>query len=160
MSLRRLQRDPEAHETGGDPRTSQRFGRYPSTDHAWGQRPVDEDAGVHREILGVNVTTSEDGAGWLSFWRYLIACACLGPAGHLRRPRRPDRRSPARPCPVRPAAVPHPITPRTLLAFSPRSSRGWVNALLIVTVTTGNLAYGVIVGVIVAMALHLRPARR
>ena len=32
----------------------------------------------HREILGVQVTTSEDGAGWLAFWRDLTARGLTG----------------------------------------------------------------------------------
>ena len=32
----------------------------------------------HREILGVQVTTSEDGAGWLAFWRDLTARGLSG----------------------------------------------------------------------------------
>ena len=32
----------------------------------------------HREILGVDVATSEDGAGWLAFWRSLIARGLSG----------------------------------------------------------------------------------
>ena len=27
----------------------------------------------YREILGLDVTTAEDGAGWLTFWRSLTA---------------------------------------------------------------------------------------
>jgi len=32
----------------------------------------------HREILGLQVTTSEDGAGWLEFFRDLTACGLSG----------------------------------------------------------------------------------
>ncbi|MFC9645010.1 IS256 family transposase [Streptomyces mirabilis] len=32
----------------------------------------------HREILGIDVATSEDGAGWLAFLRSLIACGLSG----------------------------------------------------------------------------------
>ena len=32
----------------------------------------------HREILGIQVTTSEDGAGWLAFWRDLSARGLTG----------------------------------------------------------------------------------
>lgn len=46
----------------------------------------------HREVLGVQVTSSEDGAGWLAFWRDLTARGLSGgQARHQRRPRRPDR---------------------------------------------------------------------
>jgi putative transposase len=47
----------------------------------------------HREILGVDVTSAEDGAGWLAFFRDLT-CRGLhrGLPGHLRRPLRSGRR--------------------------------------------------------------------
>jgi hypothetical protein len=32
----------------------------------------------YREILGVQVTSAEDGAGWLTFFRDLVARACPG----------------------------------------------------------------------------------
>ncbi len=32
----------------------------------------------HREILGVELSTAEDGAGWLSFWRSLVARGLSG----------------------------------------------------------------------------------
>ena len=32
----------------------------------------------HREILGLEITTTEDGAGWLSFWRGLVARGLSG----------------------------------------------------------------------------------
>ena len=52
-----------------------------------------------REILGLDVASSEDGAGWLAFLRGLAAAACPGAAGHLRlspRAARRDRRGAAR----------------------------------------------------------------
>jgi hypothetical protein len=56
----------------------------------------------HREILGVQVTSSEDGAGWLAFFRDLTARGLTrGHARHQRRPPRPgerDRSDPARSC--------------------------------------------------------------
>ncbi len=61
----------------------------------------------YREILGIDVTSSEDGAGWLAFLRGLAARGLSGvAAGDQRRPRRPgerDRRGAAR---RRLAAVP------------------------------------------------------
>lgn len=43
----------------------------------------------YREILGIDVSTAEDGAGWLTFWRSLTRPRDLrGTTGHLRRPRR------------------------------------------------------------------------
>lgn len=35
-------------------------------------------AGGHREILGIQVTTNENGAGWLAFFRDLTPAACPG----------------------------------------------------------------------------------
>ena len=63
----------------------------------------------HREILGLQVTTAEDGAGWLAFFRDLTARGLAGVPGHLRRAPRPGRghrRDPARRCL---AKVPHPL---------------------------------------------------
>lgn len=31
----------------------------------------------YREILGIDGSTAEDGAGWLTFWRSLTARSCL-----------------------------------------------------------------------------------
>ena len=68
----------------------------------------------HREILGLQVTSAEDGAGWLAFFRDLTARGLAGvAAGHLRRAPRPgrrDRRDPARSDAGSGAA---PTTPRT-----------------------------------------------
>lgn len=54
----------------------------------------------YREILGIDVTTAEDGAGWLTFWRVADRPRPVrGQAGHRRRARRTgsrDRRHPAR----------------------------------------------------------------
>lgn len=36
------------------------------------------DADGHRQVLGVQVTTSEDGAGWLAFFRDLVARGLSG----------------------------------------------------------------------------------
>jgi hypothetical protein len=38
----------------------------------------------YREILGIDVSTAEDGAGWLTFWRSLTARGLSGETGHLR----------------------------------------------------------------------------
>jgi transposase-like protein len=47
----------------------------------------------HREILGLQVTTSEDGAGWLAFFRDLVARGGVRRAtGDLRCASRPGRR--------------------------------------------------------------------
>ena len=53
----------------------------------------------HREILGVDVSSGEDKAGWLTFFRGLVARIDRGQVGDLRRPRRSrgvDRRHLAR----------------------------------------------------------------
>ena len=67
----------------------------------------------YREILGIDVTSSEDGAGWLAFLRGLAARGLSGvAAGDQRRPRRPgerDRRGAAR---RRLAAVPDALPPQ------------------------------------------------
>ncbi len=64
----------------------------------------------YREILDVDGSTAEDGAGWLTFWALADRPRDLrGTTGHLRRPRRSggrDRRHPAR---RDLAALPHPL---------------------------------------------------
>jgi putative transposase len=54
----------------------------------------------HREILGLQVATTEDGAGWLAFFRDLTARGLTGvklvTSKRSRRPGRSDRRNPAR----------------------------------------------------------------
>ena len=66
----------------------------------------------YREILGLDVTSSEDGAGWLAFLRGLAARGLSGvAAGDQRRPRRAgerDRRGAAR---GRMAALPDALKP-------------------------------------------------
>lgn len=53
----------------------------------------------HREVLGIQASSAEDGAGWLGFFRDLAARGLTGgEAGDFRRPRRPrgsDRGHPA-----------------------------------------------------------------
>ncbi len=45
----------------------------------WGHLPLAGDnADGHREILGLQVTSAEDGAGWLGFFRDLIARGLSG----------------------------------------------------------------------------------
>ena len=56
----------------------------------------------HREILGLQVTTSEDGAGWLAFFRDLTARGLAG-----------VKLVTPRPCPERPGSGAAPTTPRT-----------------------------------------------
>jgi putative transposase len=85
----------------------------------------------HREILGVQVTTSEDGAGWLAFFRDLTARGLTGvKLVTQRRPRRPglrDRRHPAR---DGLAAVPHPLRREPDVRDPEESAWPWVKALL------------------------------
>ena len=84
----------------------------------------------HREILGLQVTSAEDGAGWLGFFRDLTARGLTGVApGHLRcapRPGRGDRRDLARRswqrCRTHYAA--------NLMSVTPKTSWRWVKTLL------------------------------
>jgi putative transposase len=68
----------------------------------------------HREILGLQVTSAEDGAGWLAFFgapdRPRPDRGC---AGHLRRPPRPGRRDRRHPARGRPGKDAAPTTRRT-----------------------------------------------
>ena len=65
----------------------------------------------HREILGIQVATTESGAGWLAFFRDLVARGLTGVAlGHLRRAHRPGRRRSPRTLPgASLATLPHPL---------------------------------------------------
>jgi hypothetical protein len=64
----------------------------------------------HREILGLQVATTEDGAGWLTFFRDLTARGLIGvklvTSKRSRRPCRSDRRDIAR---GGLATLPHPL---------------------------------------------------
>ena len=66
----------------------------------------------HREILGLEVTTAEDGAGWLAFLRDLVARGLAG-VGLVTSDAHPawSRRS-ARRCPAPPGSGAAPITQR------------------------------------------------
>ena len=65
----------------------------------------------HREILGLQVTSAEDGAGWLGFFRDLTARGLTGvAAGHLRRAPRPGRGHRRHPARVRPGSGAGPTT--------------------------------------------------
>jgi transposase-like protein len=71
---------------------------------------VGVNADGHREILGVEVASAEDGPGWLAFFRGLVAPGAVrGRAGHLRRPRRAGRGHRVRPSGGELAAVSHPL---------------------------------------------------
>jgi putative transposase len=82
----------------------------------------------YREILGVDVTTAEDGAGWLTFLRSLTG-ALGGQTGYQRRPRWPaggDRRT--LPGASWQRCRTHYAT--NLMAITPKSSWPWVRTLL------------------------------
>ena len=67
----------------------------------------------HREILGLQVTSAEDGAGWLAFFRDLTARGLAGVRwSPPTRTAAWSRRS-APPCPERPGSGAAPTTPRT-----------------------------------------------
>ena len=62
----------------------------------------------HREVLGFDVITTEDGAGWLAFLRGLVARGLTGvKLVSLRRPPRPSRGHPLHPHRRHLAALPH-----------------------------------------------------
>jgi putative transposase len=67
----------------------------------------------HREILGIQVATTESGAGWLSFFRDLVARGLSGVA-LVTSTRTPawSRRSPP-PCPAPVGNAAEPTTPPT-----------------------------------------------
>jgi transposase-like protein len=68
---------------------------------------VGVNADGQREVLGLEVASQEDGAGWLEFLRGLTARGLSGAAGHLRCPPRPGRRHRRRVARRQLAAVPH-----------------------------------------------------
>ena len=84
----------------------------------------------HREILGIQVTTSEDGAGWLAFWRDLSARGLTGVqlvtsdahAGLVAAIAATLPGAAWQRCRTHYAA--------NLMAVTPKSSWGWVKALL------------------------------
>jgi len=53
----------------------------------------------HREILGLHVTTAEDGAGWLAFFRDLVARGLSGSSWSPPTPTQGSSPRSARPCP-------------------------------------------------------------
>ena len=84
----------------------------------------------HREILGVQVTTSEDGAGWLGFFRDLVARGLTGV-------RLVTSDAHAGLVAATAATLPDAAWQRcrthyaaNLMAITPKSSWGWVKALL------------------------------
>jgi hypothetical protein len=68
----------------------------------------------HREILGLQVASTEDGAGWLAFFpRPHRERTHRGDARHLETPTRDWSQQQQRPCPERPGNGAEPTTPRT-----------------------------------------------
>ncbi len=64
----------------------------------------------HREVLGVDVSTTQDGAGWLAFFFGPDRPGSVrGPVGHLRRPPRPGHRDRGDATGRGVAALPHPF---------------------------------------------------
>jgi Transposase, Mutator family len=87
---------------------------------------VGVNADGQREVLGLDVASQEDGAGWLGFLRPLTARGLgRGTAGHLRRPPRPGRRHRRRAARRRVATVPHPLPAQSVDEGPDRRSRGW-----------------------------------
>ena len=67
----------------------------------------------HREILGLQVTSAEDGAGWLGFFRDLTARSLSGVALVTSEPTAGLPRRSARRCRAQPGKDAAPITPPT-----------------------------------------------
>ena len=85
----------------------------------------------HREVLGFDVITTEDGAGWLAFLRGLVARGLAGThPGHLRRPRRPGRRHPLHADRRDLAAMPHPLHAQPVDPGAPSSAQAMVATLV------------------------------
>ncbi len=85
----------------------------------------------HREVLGVQVTSSEDGAGWLGFFRDLTARGLFGVKLVTSDAHAGLTAAITRPLfPVRPGNAAAPTTRRTSCRATPKSSWGWVKALL------------------------------
>ncbi|WP_435865826.1 transposase [Streptomyces virginiae] len=91
---------------------------------------VGVNADGHREILGIDVATAEDSAGWLASLRSLTAPRPgRRPAGRLRRSPRSGERERRGPAWRVPAAMPHPYAPN-LLSQVPKAAQPWVATLL------------------------------
>ena len=67
----------------------------------------------YREILGLQLNTSEDGAGWLGFFRDLVARGLTGSGWSPPMPTPGWSRRSERPCPGHPGSVAAPTSPRT-----------------------------------------------
>jgi transposase-like protein len=84
----------------------------------------------HREIRGLQVTTSKDGAGWLGYFRDLTAHGLSGVKLVTPTRTRGSPRRSRRACPGRPDSVAGPHCAASLMSTTPKSSWGWVVALL------------------------------
>jgi len=88
------------------------------------------DADGHREILGLDLTSGKDGAGWLALFRGLVARGLTGThARHLRRPPRAGRRDRRDAARGELAALPHALRgepdehhPQKQLAVGPHAA--------------------------------------
>ena len=67
----------------------------------------------HREILGIDVTSAEDGAGWLAFFRDLPSAACPGCRWSPPTPTAASSPPWERPCPAPAGNAAAPTTRRT-----------------------------------------------
>lgn len=72
---------------------------------------VGVNADGHREILGLDVATTEDGAGWLAFLRSLIARDCPASSSSSPTPTPAWSTRSARCCPAPPGSAAAPTTP-------------------------------------------------
>ncbi|EUA32833.1 transposase, Mutator family protein [Mycobacterium xenopi 3993] len=83
----------------------------------------------YREILGVQVSSAEDGAGWLAFFRDLVARGLSGWRWSPATPTRPGRRDRGHLARSGLAALPHPLREQPD-GGPPKSSWPWVRTLL------------------------------
>ena len=91
---------------------------------------VGVNADGYREILGLHVTSAEDGAGWLAFFRDLTARGLSGVSwSPPTRTAAWSRRS-APPCPARRWQRCRTHYAANLMSATPKSAWGWVKALL------------------------------
>ena|SRR5690606_31986834 len=90
---------------------------------------VGVNADGHREVLGLDVASQEDGAGWLAFLRSLVARRLCGVKLVLRCPPRPGRRDRRHPARRLVAALPHHYL-RNLLTKVPKNAQPWVATMV------------------------------
>jgi Transposase, Mutator family len=102
----------DAHVIQLRERQAPQHGELPERRHTvivHGLIAVGVNADGHREILGFDVTSAEDGAGWLAFFRGLVTAARRCGAGDLRRALLAGRPHPRHPSRRRLAKMPHPL---------------------------------------------------